>query len=208
MAMYYKPPGIPYEDRNPETRDRGLPVDPPPDNIAPVDPEPWIDTVIPPEDEKRPPPQAPPLVVIEPVEVPPVIMPSPPDMTPVSIVPWEYEDPIPEPLPLPPIGRKPVVQPPASIVVVAAAGGVGTFMVYVGRKLVLTMAASLGTSLGKSAGAMLVGALQKQLFRGTKLRFHTGNSFGNFTPGLTETSRLSYEQAWRALPQEFSYWEK
>ncbi len=190
-----------------------LPVDPPPNDVPPVDPQPWIEAVLPPVGQVRPPLPAPPVVVIEPVEKPPVIMPPLPDIMPESIVPWVYEDPIPEPLPMPPVGHKPPVRPPPTIVVSAAVVGLGTFMVYVGRKLVLTMAASLGTSLGKSAGAMLVGAINKQLFRGTTIRFHTGQSYGlgDHTPSDDRTDTpgksVSYEQAWRMVPQEFSYWE-
>lgn len=209
MAMFYKPP--PGQTQPVAVRPiigPGLPFDPPPAEIMPIDPEPWIEAVIPPEEEKRPPPQTPPIVVIEPVEKPPPILPPPPDISPPTIVPPEFEDPIPDPFPEPPAGIKPVVQPPASIMVIAGLEGVGTFMVYVGNRLVLTMAAALGTSLGKAAGAMLVGAVQKQLFRGTHIRFHTGNAYGNFTPGLTETRSVSYSEAWRMLPQEFAYWEK
>ncbi len=210
MAMFYKPPAV---EVNPPVRGDGLPVSPPPNEVPPVNPQPWIEAPLPPESEKRPPPAMPPVVVIEPVEKPPVILPPLPDMTPPSIVPWVYEDPIPDALPMPPVGHKPPVRPPPTIVVSAAVVGLGTFMVYVGRKLVLTMAASLGTSLGKSAGTMLVGAVNKQLFRGTTIRFHTGQSYGlgdhtasddrTDTPGKS----VSYEQAWRMVPQEFSYWE-
>ncbi len=187
-----------------------LAVSPPPPAIPPADPEPWIVVTIPPVEEVMPPKPKPPIVVVQPVEVPPIIAPPPPDLTPPTIVPVVFEEPFPAPLPLPPVGAPPVVQPPATIVAAGGLQPLGTFMVYVAGRLVLTMAAALGTSLGKSAGAMLVGAVSKQLFRGTTLRFHTGNAFGNFTPGLTETESksVSYEQAWRMVPQEFSYWEK
>ena len=155
-----------------------VPVEPPPRHIMPVDPAPWIDPVVPPEDQKRPPNPMPPVVIIEPVEKPPLVLPPPPDLTPPSIVPPEFEDSIPEPLPMPPTGNLPPVRPPPTVVALSSAEAVGTFMVYVGKKLVLTMAAALGTSLGKQAGAMLVGAVQKQLFRGTTIRFHSGQSHG------------------------------
>ncbi len=209
--MFYKPP--PVGRPIPVNPEEGLPVNPPPNEVPPVNPLPWIIRALPPEEETRVPPPMPPVVVIEPVEKPPVIVPAPPDLTPGTIVPWVYEDPIPEALPMPPVGHKPPVRPPPTIVVSAAVVGLGTFMVYVGRKLVLTMAASLGTSLGKSAGAMLVGAVNKQLFRGTTIRFHTGQSYGlgDHTPSDDRTDTpgkgVSYEQAWRMLPQEFSYWE-
>ncbi len=204
--MFHPPRGIPTP--GPQVLpERELPVRPPPVEVPVVDPQPWIDVVLPPDDEKRPPPAAPPVVVIQPVEVPPTIMPPLPDMTPPTIVPPEFETPIPDPLPLPPMGIIPTVRPPPSLVIASAVGGLGTFMVYVGRKLVLTMAASLGTSLGKSAGAMLVGAVNKQLFRGTSIRFHSGQSFGLDPRQSASRSAVSYEQAWRMAPQEFSYWE-
>ncbi len=213
MAMFYKPPPGTPGGGPPEftTKDAGLPVDPPPPEMGSVDPAPWIEAVIPPEAQRRPPVSAPPVVVIEPVEIPPIILPPPPDIMPVTIVPWEYEDSIPEPLPVVPTGAHPPVRPPPTLVVAGAVGALGTFMVYVGRRLVLTMAASLGTSLGKSAGAMLVGAINKQLFRGTTIRFHTGQAFGlgdyGTGPDPARPTAASMEQAWRLLPQEFSYWE-
>ncbi len=207
--MWHDPRGI----IKPSPVERELPVSPPPNDVPPVNPLPWIEAPLPPESEKRPPAPAPPVVVLEPVEKPPVIMPPLPDMMPPTIVPWVYEDPIPEPLPMPPMGQLPPVRPPPTLVVAPIVAGLGTFMVYVGRKLVLTMAASLGTSLGKSAGAMLVGAINKQLFRGTTIRFHTGQSYGlgDHTPSDDRTDTpgksVSYIQAWRMVPQEFSYWE-
>ncbi len=210
MAMFNPP------DPNPAHGDPGhrwhgypeaLPVDPPPDEEAPVDTGPWLEAPLPPEDQKRPGPPVPPVVVIEPVEKPPVILPPIPDMTPDTIVPPVYEDPIPVALPLPPVGKMPPTRPPPTIVMAAGAGGLGTFMVYVGRRLVLTMAAALGTQLGKNAGAMLVGAVNKQLFRGTAIRFHTGQSFGLEPSSGARATAVSYEQAWRMVPQEFSYWE-
>ncbi len=190
--------------------DMGPVVRPRPPIIQPPDPRPGIEAVIPPEGETRPPPQVPPLVVIEPVEKPPRILPGPPDITPPTIVPPVYEEPAPDPFPVD--GAMPPTYPPPSIITVSGGTGFGTFMVYVGRKLVLTMAASLGTSLGKSAGAMLVGAVNKQLFRGTTIRFHTGQAFGDVSSGTTGSSASTkgpnLEQAWRLLPQEFSYWEK
>ncbi len=188
----------------------GVPVEPPPDNEAPEDPAPWIDVVLPPEEEKRPPEEEPEIIVVQPVVLPPKILPAPPDLTPPTIIPPVYVIPMPEPLPLPPGGVQPPVQPPPTLIVAGVITGLGTFMVYVGRKLVLTMAASLGTSLGKSAGAMLVGAVSKQLFRGTSLRFHTGQSYGldpAYFGNKVNPMAASYVQAWRNLPQEFSYWE-
>lgn len=211
MAMFHPPtPNPPHGE--PGHRWHGypeLPVEPPPRDIPPIDPNPWVEAPLPDEDEKRPPPQPPDEVVILPIIVPPVILPPPPDITPPTIVPPVFEDPRPGPLPVD--GIMPVTQPPAGIIPVASEQGKGTFMVYVGKRLVLTMASALGTALGKSAGAMLVGAVQKQLFRGTTIRFHTGQAYGNFTPGSMETTRspvVSYQEAWRQVPQEFSYWER
>ncbi len=181
---------------------------PEPPDTGPVDTEPWIDSVIPQEGELRPPPEPPPVVVVEPVIVPPVIVPPPPDITPETIVPPVYEDPIPEPMPVPPQGVVPIVQPPASIIVVAGLAPVGTFMVYLGKRLLLSMAASIGQQLGASAGAMLVGPLGKQISRGVRLRYHTGVSPGALGQIVPQTSSaVSYAQAWRMVPQEFSYWE-
>ncbi len=208
MAMFYKPPGV----KEPASDWMGLgvlPVEPPPPVIEPVDPGPWIEATLPPEDEKRPPPQAPPEVVIEPVVIPPVIVPPPPDMTPPTIVPPEYEEVIPEPLPVPPRGVRPVVRPPAALPVVGLRS-IGTFMVYRGTKLILSMAASeTGQQLIEDATAMLVGAVMKQLAPGTSIRFHTGRSPGDPIPlgGRRRASAASYGEAWRMVPQEFSYWE-
>lgn len=185
----------------------GLPFEPPPPEILPPDPGPWIDTVIPPEDVDYDEPEGPPITVIEPVEVPPTIKPPPPDITPPTIVPPPLEDPIPPPMPVD--GILPTTFPPPSVITIGGEEGVGTFMVYVGKRLVLTMAAAVGTVLGKSAGAMLLGVVQKQLFRGASIRFHSGRSPGSYsidTPHVTRT--LGYVDAWRGLPQEFSYWEK
>ncbi len=213
MAMWHPPRGVitpgPREIP-PAESGGGVPVDPPPEYIPPIDPFPWMEAPMPREEEKTPPPPPPPVVVIEPVEKPPIILPPPPDMTPPTLVPPVYEEPWPEPMPMPPEGVIPTVRPPPTLVIAAAAGAIGTFMVYVGRKLVLTMAASLGTSLGKAAGTMLVGAVNKQLFRGTTIRFHSGQSYGDYHGsdfGGDKTKAVSYEQAWRMVPQEFSYWE-
>lgn len=212
MAMFGGPDPTEYPHGHPlhatHFGSHGPPINPPPPDVQPVDPGPWIEPSLPPEEEKRPPPEPPDVVVILPVIMPPVIVPPVPDMTPPTIVPPEYEDPRPEPLPVD--GILPTVQPPPGIAPVAGEQGKGTFMVYVGKRLVLTMAASLGGSLGKSAGAMLVGAVQKQLFRGTTIRFHSGQSYGSYEPpgGRTKASAVSYQEAWRMVPQEFSYWEK
>ncbi len=210
MAMFYGPrAGQRLWDEQQEQR--GLPVDPPPSEVAAVDALPWIEASLPPDNATAPVWEAP-VVVIEPVEKPPWIAPPVPDLVPATIVPFMYEESIPEPLPLPPRGALPTVRPPPTLALVSGAAAFGTFMVYVGRKLVLTMAASLGTSLGKSAGAMLVGAVNKQLFRGTTIRFHTGQSFGlgfhgDYGDDPARPKGVSYEQAWRMVPQEFSYWE-
>ncbi len=189
----------------------GLPFDPPPAEILPVDPEPWVELPIPPDEEKRPPPPLPPVVVIEPVEKPPVILPPPPDITPPTIVPPQFEDPIPEPYPVPPVGIQPPTRPPPTIVIAGAVAGVGTFMVYLGKRLLLSMAASTGSQLGAHAGAMLIGPLGKTMSRGVRLRYHTGVSpgaMGQASSGMGQSTSVGYEQAWRMVPQEFSYWEK
>lgn len=189
----------------------GLPVSPPPPEVEPVDPDPWIGITLPPVEEVMPPPPPPETVVITPIVIPPTIVPPPPDMTPPTIVPPEYEDPIPDPMPTPPEGTVPVVQPPPTIVSVGALKAIGTFMVYRGTKLVLSMAASEeGQMLIENASAMLVGAVMKRLAPGTSIRFHTGKSPGDPIPlgGRRKTGAVGYAQAWRMVPQEFSYWEK
>ena len=192
------------------------PYYPPEKEYAPpvTDPSPWINPVIPPEDEKRPPPASPPDVVIQPIEVPPVILPPPPDMTPPTIVPPEVETPIPVVLPDPDVGSIIPPRPPPTIVSVGALAPVGTFMVFVGKRLVLSMAAAIGQQFGASVGAMLIGPLGKMMARGVHLRYHTGKSpgaMGQVDPTMGRSTRgaaLGYEDAWRAVPQEFSYWEK
>lgn len=205
MAMFYKQPPVLYDSIQ-----DSLPFMPVPDSVEPVFPEPWIDTVIPPEEEKRPPPSMPPVVVIRPVMLPPFIVPPPPDIMPYTIVPPEYEEPRPPTAPMPPMGSLPPNRPPPSIVVSGAAVRIGTFMVYRGRKLVLSMAASdLGQEVIGQGAAMLVGAVMKRLAPGTTIRFHTGKSAGDPPRvGARRASAVSYEDAWRAVPQEFSYWEK
>ncbi len=149
-------------------------------------------------------------MVIQPIELPPVILPPPPDITPPTIVPIEVEDPIPEPKPDPTTGAPPVVQPPASILVIGPGSVIGTFMVYVGTRLVLTMAAAARDEAIK----MLVGALNKRVARGTSIRFNTGQSPGRYPENAgvygpeSGGKAVSYQQAWRMVPQEFSYWEK
>ena len=161
MAMFYKPPRaieMP-EPGGPPLAEYGPP--------APVrDPQPWIEQVVPPEKEKTPPPPPPPEVVIQPVEVPPVIIPPPPDITPPTIVPPEVEEVAPEVLPDRPTaesagGVKGPSKPPPTLLVLGPGSVIGTFMVYVGRRLVLTMAASARDEAVK----MLVGALNKRMAR-------------------------------------------
>ncbi len=208
MAMFYGPPPTPGGGEvNPRQGPPGIGIMPEPPKVEPIDPEPWIEPVIPPEDEVRPAPAEPPNIVIGPAIQPPVISPPPPDITPPTIVPPGFEDPIPIPYPQPPLGIMPVVQPPASIIVVAGLAPVGTFMVYLGKRLLLSMAASVGTQLGTNAGAMLVGPLGKRLARGVRLRYHTGVSPGE-SEGNANKTAVGYDQAWRMVPQEFSYWEK
>lgn len=207
MAMYYRPPARVVDDRGITWKPPAADVGPP----APImDPGPWIEVVIPPEEERRPPPPMPPEVVMAPVEIPPWIAPPPPDMTPITLVPPEYEEPIPDSLPATPMGSAPPMRAPASLVV-AGLRAIGTFMVYRGSKLVLSMAASeSGQQLIEDATAMLVGAVMKQLAPGTSIRFHTGKSPGDPIPlgGRRKASAASYDDAWRGVPQEFSYWEK
>ncbi len=191
---------------------------PPAADIGPpapvIDPDPWIDIVIPPEEVKEDPPEETPDVVIEPVEVPPVVIPPPPDMTPPTIVPPEVEDPAPVPVPNPPSPEDPgggssPPKPPPTVIVLGPGSVIGTFMVYVGSKLVLSMAASAGTQGGKELTKMLVGALNKRMRRGTSVRFNTGNSpgtRGDYWEGR-RAAAVGVSDAWRQLPQEFSYWE-
>lgn len=189
-------------------------MEPPPKELPVTDPLPWIEHVMPPEEQKRPPVEDKPDPVMVITEKPPVIMPPPPDITPISIVPWEIEDPIPEPLPEPPTeesrgGAQPPTRPPPTIIAVGAIAPVGTFMVYLGKRLLLSMAASTGSQLGAHFGAMLVGPLGKTMARGVRLRYHTGVSPGaRGVDSVSGAKAASYFDAWRALPQEFSYWEK
>lgn len=204
MAMFYKPPAP--REVNP----RGVPplveLAPPP----PVqDPGPWIEVVLPPEEDKGDRPYVPPEVVIKPVEVPPVIMPPPPDMTPPTIVPWEVELVAPPSQPAPPTEEDPggsmgPVRAPPTLMTVAAGEGRGTFMVYLGKRLLLSMA----TTAGSRIAGMLIGPLGKMVARGVYLRLLTGISPGHYRiPYGQPGSAVSFEAAWRGSPQEFSYWE-
>ncbi len=179
-----------------------------------VDPAPWIGAILPPSEDKEDSPVVPPEVVIQPVEILPIIMPPPPDLTPPSIVPPEAEDSMPpmEPdAPTPESGGGGVAEskPPPTVIVLGPGSVIGTFMVYVGAKLVLSMAASAGTQGGKELTRMLVGALNKRMRRGTSVRFNTGKSPG-VLPEYWQarvSSAVSYSDAWRMVPQECSYWE-
>ncbi len=214
MAMWYKPPpGSPGGGPPELTTGAGPPLveqGPPPPVI---DPGPWIEAVIPDEGEKvdsgEPPPQ--PVIVI--IEQPPLVLPPPPDITPVSIVPAAVEDPRPLGHPEAPSEESPggYILPgvaPASIIPLAGLAPVGTFMVYLGKRLLLSMAASVGTQLGAHFGAMLVGPLGKTMARGVRLRYHTGVSPGAMGQAPEGGgSAASYMDAWRQTPAEFSYWE-
>ncbi len=217
MAMFYKPPpgtpgGGPPEGMRPVVEGPPLVEMGPPPPV--IDPEPWIEVVLPPEEEKIPPIGTPPEPVLVVIDKPPVILPPPPDITPESIVPIEVEQDFPTPLPEAPTPEKPgghilPAVPPPSIIPLAGLAPVGTFMVYLGRRLLLTMAASVGSQLGSHFGAMLVGPLGKTMSRGVRLRYHTGVSPGAMGQiGEMKGSAVSYMDAWRQTPAEFSYWEK
>jgi len=210
MAMFYKPPAInpPYHGDPDHPMHFGPHMeDPNPPNVEPVNPLPWIIETMPPEDEIMPPPEAPPEVVIEPTVVPPAIKPPIWDITPESIVPLPFETPKPSPIPNAETGGVVPLGAPASIMVIGALAPVGTFMVYVGKRLVLSMAASIGNQLGASVGAMLVGPLGKTMGRGVRLRYHTGVSPGSLGQVDNRATAASYSEQWSMAPQEFSYWE-
>jgi len=196
MAMYYKPPEPDHDNRLHDEhygRHHGEEERPPvPD---PVD---VLNEIIPPDDQIGPGPPEPPVVVVQPVVQPPAIKPPPPDMMPPTIVPPEYEDPGP---PGEMKGGGGVKAPPGSTIVSGAlAAHVGTMMIYLGKRLLLTLGLAAAQGATNELGMLYGGlALGSKRARGVRVLTHTGNSGNQAAPGG--------DLPWRGIAT-FGYWEK